>query len=221
MQEALIESEDKRFYEHRGVDWEAVLGAAWDRLLTDSPRGASHPDHATGGHAGSKAGAPPRRPHAEAEMGTDAGRAQTGKDLEPSRRSWRPISTWRSFAASCPASTRPSWGLFQKHPSGLNKAEASCSPRCCAGPTPRPARWPNAPARVAAELSPPPPGMQDHYLACVVDAGGAPASPSRTSSRRTLARLLAGPAGDAASPAAWTRSCRVSRSTPCSSTSPS
>ena len=41
LQEALIASEDKRFYEHNGVDWKAVLGAAWDRMLSDSNRGAS------------------------------------------------------------------------------------------------------------------------------------------------------------------------------------
>lgn len=38
---ALIDTEDERFYEHFGVDPEAVLGAAKDALLRQKPRGAS------------------------------------------------------------------------------------------------------------------------------------------------------------------------------------
>ncbi len=38
---ALIRAEDKRFYEHRGVDWLAMSDAAVDSLFSSRPRGAS------------------------------------------------------------------------------------------------------------------------------------------------------------------------------------
>jgi penicillin-binding protein 1C len=38
---ALVLSEDKRFYEHSGVDWRAVSGAAWANLWNTKTRGAS------------------------------------------------------------------------------------------------------------------------------------------------------------------------------------
>ena len=38
---ALILSEDKRFYEHSGVDWRAVSAAAWGNLWNSKTRGAS------------------------------------------------------------------------------------------------------------------------------------------------------------------------------------
>ena len=38
---ALVLSEDKRFYEHSGVDWRAVSAAAWGNLWNNKTRGAS------------------------------------------------------------------------------------------------------------------------------------------------------------------------------------
>ncbi len=38
---ALVLSEDKRFYEHSGVDWQAVSAAAWGNLWNSKTRGAS------------------------------------------------------------------------------------------------------------------------------------------------------------------------------------
>jgi penicillin-binding protein 1C len=38
---AMVLSEDKRFYEHSGVDWRAVSAAAWGNLWNTRTRGAS------------------------------------------------------------------------------------------------------------------------------------------------------------------------------------
>jgi penicillin-binding protein 1C len=38
---AVVHSEDRRFYEHHGVDWRAVIAAVFDRLLSKGDRGAS------------------------------------------------------------------------------------------------------------------------------------------------------------------------------------
>ncbi|AEC19900.1 penicillin-binding protein 1C [Pusillimonas sp. T7-7] len=41
LQRAVILSEDKRFYEHAGVDWQAMVAAAWGNLVQGQRRGAS------------------------------------------------------------------------------------------------------------------------------------------------------------------------------------
>lgn len=41
LQHAVIRSEDQRFYEHSGVDWQAVVAAAWVTLTSRQSRGAS------------------------------------------------------------------------------------------------------------------------------------------------------------------------------------
>ncbi len=41
MQQALLVSEDRRFFQHHGVDWRAFVGAAWENLRYDTHRGAS------------------------------------------------------------------------------------------------------------------------------------------------------------------------------------
>ncbi len=41
LREALIVSEDKRFFEHQGVDWKAFVGALWHNLFHHTQRGAS------------------------------------------------------------------------------------------------------------------------------------------------------------------------------------
>ena len=41
LRQAMVLSEDKRFYEHSGVDWKAVSAAAWGNMLNQRTRGAS------------------------------------------------------------------------------------------------------------------------------------------------------------------------------------
>ncbi len=41
LRNTLVLSEDKRFYEHSGVDWRAVSSAAWGNLWATKTRGAS------------------------------------------------------------------------------------------------------------------------------------------------------------------------------------
>ncbi len=41
LRQALVYSEDRRFYEHAGVDWQAVAAAAWGNLWNTRTRGAS------------------------------------------------------------------------------------------------------------------------------------------------------------------------------------
>ena len=41
LRSAMLLSEDKRFYEHSGVDWQAATAAAWGNLWNERTRGAS------------------------------------------------------------------------------------------------------------------------------------------------------------------------------------
>jgi penicillin-binding protein 1C len=41
LKEALLAAEDKRFFEHSGVDWRALAGSLWHNLWYDRKRGAS------------------------------------------------------------------------------------------------------------------------------------------------------------------------------------
>src|SRR6266702_7787723 len=41
LREAIVVSEDKRFYEHSGVDWRGAAAAAWANLWNTRTRGAS------------------------------------------------------------------------------------------------------------------------------------------------------------------------------------
>ena len=45
LRSALLLSEDKRFYEHSGVDWRAASAAAWANLWNQKTRGADVPDY--------------------------------------------------------------------------------------------------------------------------------------------------------------------------------
>jgi penicillin-binding protein 1C len=160
MQEALIASEDKRFYQHAGVDWKAVLGAAWDRLLSDSHRGAStlsmqlaaqlNPDLARGADGRSYA-------QKWAQM-------LAARELEKSWSKPQILEAYLNsvqFRGELAGINAASWGLFQKHPSGLNKAEASLLSALLRGPNAAPDKVAERACDVAGKLSPPRPACKD------------------------------------------------------------
>ncbi|MFX6035599.1 biosynthetic peptidoglycan transglycosylase, partial [Acinetobacter baumannii] len=41
LRHALVASEDRRFYQHSGIDWSAVAASAWGNLWNTKTRGAS------------------------------------------------------------------------------------------------------------------------------------------------------------------------------------
>ncbi len=156
MQEALIASEDKRFYGHHGVDWEAVLGAAWDRLLSDSPRGASTLTMQLAGmldpmlerHSGGRSMAQKWR------------QIQAARELEKTWSKAQILEAYLNrtqFRGELSGIGAASWGLFQKHPSGLNKAEASLLAALLRGPNAAPGKVAERACNVAGKLSPPTP----------------------------------------------------------------
>ncbi len=142
MRHALIVSEDKRFYQHSGVDWRAFIGAAWENLVYDTHRGASTLtmqlagllDPALYRHAG--------------------GRTYTQKwDQIKAARSME--KTWSkaqildaylnkvNFRGNLSGINAAAQGLFGQEPSKLNKAQSSILAALLRGP--------NAKAAVVAE----------------------------------------------------------------------
>ena len=53
MTETLIAAEDRRFYEHAGVDWAGLAGAAWDSLWRQRPGGAHAEENGAAANHGS------------------------------------------------------------------------------------------------------------------------------------------------------------------------
>jgi penicillin-binding protein 1C len=154
MQEALIASEDKRFYGHHGVDWEAVLGAAWDRMLSDSPRGASTLTMQLAAMLD-----PALERHSDGRsMAQKWQQMQAARELE---RTWSKPQILEAylnrvqFRGELSGIGAASWGLFQKHPSGLNQAEASLLAALLRGPNAAPRKVAERACDVAGKLSPP------------------------------------------------------------------
>jgi hypothetical protein len=93
LRQALVLSEDKRFYQHSGVDWSGVAAAAWGNLWNTRTRGASTLTMQLAGCWISNS-----RPGA---MAAACGRKSARAGLPPGwsrigarRKSWKPTSTW-------------------------------------------------------------------------------------------------------------------------------
>ncbi|HJV68290.1 penicillin-binding protein 1C, partial [Ideonella sp.] len=121
---ALLLSEDKRFYEHSGVDWSAVGAAAFGNLWNTRTRGASTLTMQLAGlldpaHAGSAGGR---------SVGAKLSQAGGAWQLE---RQWRKDQILEAYLNLVPFRGElvgigaMSATLFAKHPSGLDAQEAA------------------------------------------------------------------------------------------------
>ncbi len=140
LRSAMLLSEDKRFYEHSGVDWRAVSAAAWGNLWNTRTRGAStitdaarrparrRPARARGGG---------RRPGAEARA-----RRSRAQQLE---RQWRKDQILEAYLNTVPfrgeivGIDALSRTLFGKAPHGLDAREAAVAAALVRAPNAKPA----------------------------------------------------------------------------------
>nr|WP_240655443.1 penicillin-binding protein 1C [Paraburkholderia phosphatilytica] len=136
LREAIVVSEDKRFYEHSGVDWRGAAGAAWANLWNSRTRGASTVTMQLTGlldddpqHSGQRS------------ITQKAGQAMSALWLE---RSWRKDQILEAYLNLVPfrgetvGLSALSLTLFGKAPSGLDDREAAVAAALV--------RSPNAPA---------------------------------------------------------------------------
>jgi penicillin-binding protein 1C len=126
LRQALLLSEDKRFYEHSGVDWRAVSAAAWGNLWNKKTRGASTITMQLAGlldqaDAGKSSGG--RR-----NLGQKLGQALAAQQLE---QRWRKDQILEAYLNLVPLRGElmgldaVSRTLFDKAPQGLNQREAA------------------------------------------------------------------------------------------------
>ncbi len=142
---ALLLSEDKRFYQHAGVDWQGVGAAAWANLWNSRTRGASTVTMQLAGLLDEQ-WATSRDGKTGRSWVSKVGQAATALRLEKSWRKDQILEAYLNlvgFRGETVGISALSSALFHKYPSGLNMEEAALAAALL--------RSPNAPAdRVAA-----------------------------------------------------------------------
>ncbi|MEO8938694.1 MAG: penicillin-binding protein 1C [Burkholderiaceae bacterium] len=139
---ALVLSEDRRFYEHAGVDWTAVGSAAWGNLWNTRTRGASTITMQLAGLLDSDL----RAASAGRSIGQKLSQAATALALE---RSWKKDQILEAYLnlvgyrGEIVGVAALSATLFEKYPSGLDAREAAITAALV--------RAPNAPAARVSE----------------------------------------------------------------------
>lgn len=123
LRQAIVASEDKRFYEHSGVDWRGAAGAAWANLWNTRTRGASTVTMQLTGLLDDD----PQR-SGQRSIAQKAGQAVNALWLE---RSWRKDQILEAYLNLVPfrgetiGLSALSMTLFGKAPSGLDEREAA------------------------------------------------------------------------------------------------
>ncbi|MBO9514717.1 MAG: penicillin-binding protein 1C [Variovorax sp.] len=135
---AMVLSEDKRFYEHSGVDWRAVSAAAWGNLWNTRTRGASTITMQLAGLLDDDL----RRGGGGRSLGQKLGQTISAQQLE---RGWRKdqileaylnVVPFRGEIVGIDALART---LFGKAPHGLDAREAAVAAALVRAPNAKPA----------------------------------------------------------------------------------
>jgi penicillin-binding protein 1C len=173
---ALLYSEDRRFYEHSGVDWSAVAAAAWGNLWHTRTRGASTITMQLAGLLDDAA----RRPRSGSrDLSQKLQQVIVAARLEASWRKDEILEAYLNlvpFRGELVGVAAMSAALFDKHPSGLDAVEAALAAALV--------RAPNAPADVVVRRACDVLRAQDLAGACAELPGLAAARLSRRSASR-------------------------------------
>jgi penicillin-binding protein 1C len=135
---AMVLSEDRRFYEHSGIDWRAVSSAAWANLWNTRTRGASTITMQLSGLLDEDL----RRANSGRTFTQKIGQTVAAAQLE---RSWRKDQILEAYLNSVPfrgeivGIDALSRTLFGKAPSGLDAREASVAAALVRAPNAKPA----------------------------------------------------------------------------------
>ncbi|MGJ7528028.1 penicillin-binding protein 1C [Variovorax sp. GB1P17] len=135
---AMVLSEDKRFYEHSGIDWRAVSAAAWGNLWNTRTRGASTITMQLSGLLDDDL----RRAAGGRSFTQKIGQTVAAAQLE---RSWRKDQILEAYLNTVPfrgeivGIDALSRTLFSKAPSGLDAREAAVAAALVRAPNAKPA----------------------------------------------------------------------------------
>jgi penicillin-binding protein 1C len=172
LRNALVASEDRRFYQHSGVDWNAVAAAAWGNLWNTKTRGASTITMQLAGLLDDDL----RRRTAPRSIKQKVSQAMVAQLLE---RNWRKdqileaylnLVSFRGELVGIHALSRV---LFGKHPSGLSQREAAIAVALIRGPNATPARVAQRACGILQEQHAPQEckGLEDFTLLALVRSG--------------------------------------------------
>ncbi len=135
---ALLLSEDKRFYEHSGIDWRAISAAAWGNLWNQKTRGASTITMQLAGLLDEDW----RAAYGGRSLGQKLGQAVAAKQLE---RAWRKDQILEAYLNLLPfrgelvGIDALSRSLFGKAAHGLDLTESAIAAALVRGPNAAPA----------------------------------------------------------------------------------
>ena len=135
--QALVLSEDKRFYEHSGVDWSAVARSAWGNLWNSRTRGASTITMQLAGLIDDGLA----RPGGGRSVAQKLGQALTASKLEASWKKSEILEAYLNsvgFRGEVVGIDALSATLFGKHASGLDAQEAAIAVALVRGPNASP-----------------------------------------------------------------------------------
>ena len=134
---ALIRAEDKRFFDHDGVDWLALSDAAFDSLFSSKPRGASTLSMQVAAMLEESL----KRGKEHRTLGQKWDQINAAHELEKTwskqqiLETYLNLSTFRGELQGVGAASR---ALFGKHPSGLNERESLVLSVLLRGPNAKP-----------------------------------------------------------------------------------
>jgi penicillin-binding protein 1C len=131
--QAIVLSEDKRFYEHSGVDWSAVAQSAWANMLNTRTRGASTLTMQLAGLLDDDLA----RPAGGRSVAQKLSQALTATRLEAQWKKSEIIEAYLNrvaFRGELVGIGALSQTLFDKHPSGLDAHEAAIGAALLRGP---------------------------------------------------------------------------------------
>ena len=134
---AIVLSEDRRFWEHGGVDWQAVATSAWGNLWNTRTRGASTLTMQLAGLIDDGLA----RPSGGRSVGQKLGQAVTATRLE---KTWKKTEILEAYLNSVPYRGEVvgidalAQTLFAKHASGLDAQEAAIAAALVRSPNARP-----------------------------------------------------------------------------------
>ncbi|MBS0343140.1 MAG: penicillin-binding protein 1C, partial [Proteobacteria bacterium] len=139
LRQAMLLSEDKRFYEHSGVDWQAVSAAAWGNLWATRTRGASTITMQLAGLIDDDLR---RRSSDGRSLQQKLGQAWAARELEAN---WRKDQILEAYLNTVPFRSEIvgidalSRSLFGKAPHGLDARESALAAALVRAPNAKPA----------------------------------------------------------------------------------
>lgn len=133
MQRAVLLSEDRRFYDHGGVDWPALIAAGWNWAWGGSSRGASTLSMQLAGMLASELQRPAggRSPEQKLAQMRSARLLESAWSKEQILEAYLNLAAFRGELRGIDAVSRV---MFGKHPHGLDQREAAVAAALLRGP---------------------------------------------------------------------------------------